>query len=150
MSALAPGSGTRTGYGRFMEDPQLLRTVAAPGDADNLAATIEAIPEYIDTKELSIYPSERCKERKWAKDNLIHLQFVADSTVTSFDVEVFGTLIGDELPITDDRWSYVYRFNGYERSQIVTLCQVPPGWLKVLVTNIAGSGDVEVYYSITD
>jgi hypothetical protein len=150
MSSLASGSGVRVGYGRFMEDPQLLRIVAAPGDSNLNPATIEAVEEYINTKELTIYTSEKCKERKWAKDNLLHLQLVMDATITNFDVHVFGTLIGDNLPETSDRWSYEFRQEGYKRSQIITLSQVIPGSLKVMITNVTGSGNVYVYYSITD
>jgi hypothetical protein len=150
MSNQTPGSGIIVGYGRFMQDPILLRTISSPGDADILPATIEAVPEYINTREYEVYASEDCKERKWAKDNLLHLQIVVPETITSFDVHVFGTLIGDNLPINDERWSYEFRQYGYERSQIITLDQIIPGWLKVMVTNVVGSGDVNIYYSITD
>jgi len=45
------GTGKRTADGRFMEDPQLYRTIAAPGDANILPATIEAVAEVMNSKE---------------------------------------------------------------------------------------------------
>jgi hypothetical protein len=144
------GSGKRTQYGRFMTDPQLLRTVAAPGDADVLPATIDALSAYIDVKQYIGYDADQLIDRGWAMDNLMHLQVVIPNTVTSYEVHVFGSLVGSVITQDADRWSYVFKQTGYTRSQIITLEQVPPGELKVLVTNVVGAGDVDVYFSITD
>jgi len=147
------GTGKRTADGRFMEDPQLYRTITAPGDTDVLPATIEAVEESINTKlQTPNYPAagDDIPSRRWAADNLLHLQIVIPDTVTSFDVHVFGTMVSDAIAETADRWSYVYRQEGFDRSQVVTLEQVPHGFLKVLLVNVAGSGDINIFYSMTD
>jgi hypothetical protein len=146
------GTGKRTADGRFMEDPRLYRTIAAPGDGDILPATIDAIDEVINTKYQVLYPDagDDVTSRRWAKDNQLHLQIVIPSTVTSFDLHVFGTMVGGDIPETADRWSYVFVDEGYDRSQVVTIQEPPHGQLKVLLVNIVGSGNVNVYYSLTD
>jgi hypothetical protein len=143
------GTGQQTADGRFMENPQLYRTIAAPGDADLLPATIEAVPELINTKSRENVLDELAP-RRWARDNLLHLQIIIPDTITSYDVHVFGTMIGEEVPVGVDKWSYVFRQECYERSQFITLEQVPHGEVKVLISNVVGSGDVSVLYSITD
>ena len=146
------GTGKRTANGRFMEDPQLYRTITAPGDANVLPATIEALTATIDTKYQTNYSpaGDDVTNRRWAADSQLHLQIVIPDTVTSFDLHVFGTMISDAIVEDADRWSYVFVDEGYERSQIVTIKEPPHGLLKVLLVNVAGSGDINVFYSLTD
>ena len=151
---MAPNTGTgkRTAAGRFMSDPLLYRTITAPGDADVLPATIEALEETIDTKYQVQYPDagDDSKMRHWAANSQLHLQIVIPDTITSFDLHVFGTMISDAIVEDADRWSYVFVDEAYDRSQIVTIKEPPHGLLKVLLVNVAGSGDINVFYSLTD
>jgi len=130
MANPADGSGRRTIWGRFMEAPKLLRTVEAPGDLNVDPATVEAVSEYLNTKERVAFVANEYSSRAWAKDNLLHLQCVCDATVTGYDIEVFVTLTDGDMEDTDDRWAYIYRQAGFTRSQIITLEQVPMGQLK--------------------
>jgi len=144
-----PGTGKRGTAGRFIENPQLLRTVTAPGDADTDSATIAAVPEFIDSKSRPDIVDAK-KDRAWGIDNLLHIQVVVPATITSFDLHLFGTMTEGDMVEEDAMWSYIFRQEGFERSQVVTLEQVPPGTLKVLVNNVVGTGDAKVYFALTD
>jgi len=146
------GTGKRIPDGRFMEDPQLYRTIAAPGDANILPATIEAVAEVMNSKEHVDYgPSgDDNTGRRWALNNRLLMQIVIPSTISSYDLNVFGTMVGDDVVENADRWAIVTPAATYTRSQIVVLSEYPHGLLKALVTSIVGTGALKVYFSLSD
>ena len=113
--------------GNYVEPGYLYRTIAA---ADvNSAANIEALTEVIDTEN-----------RRWMFKNILHVQAIVPASVTSYDIEIWGSMDHNVTGLTlgGERWGQIAAFTGLARSAVKSVYNIFPGQLKVLITNVSG------------
>jgi len=132
------------GY-RYMTSVELYRTVAA-SDADTLAA-VEALATSIDMDPDRTKLSYEQQTR--AYENRLLLQCVIDPDTTgSYDIKVYGTMKNNDTldAFGEDRWCLVHEDLGLSAGVIRIIEDVPPGLIKVMITNI-DAGTVTVFQS---
>jgi len=134
--------GRREKGGRAVSPAIHYRTVSSADS--NAAADIEALDpiEYFDTVQ-------------YAADNKLIIQTVAPAAVTNHNIEVWMSLVSESTSakkIQDegqDRWALLAEATSNTRSAIVILPNFAVGDIKILITSITGSGDIEIYFAHT-
>jgi len=90
---------------------------------------------------------------QYADDNKLIVQAVMPSTVSTYDIEVYGSMLSEETEDNkvqdegEDRWALIATSTGNTASAFVILPECPVGEIKVLVTNKSGSGSIRLYVS---
>lgn len=126
--------GRKHHTGTFMEHAWEYRRVQAADS--NAPAAIDALVAIIDMKN----------NRDLTVHNRLDLQVVVPDSVSSYNIEVYGDLIGEFLVGVDNgganRWAQVDGFTNRTRSTFLTILDCPPGLIKVLITNVVGDATV--------
>ena len=119
--------GYKITSGAWMENAWKYREVSA---ADlNTPAALDALPE-IDMHA-----------RDFGRLNCIQVQVIIPAGVTAYDVEAYAdTTYQDPTALLGpEKWSFVARRVGNTTSCYITLTDVPPGKVKVIIRNISGT-----------
>jgi hypothetical protein len=126
-------------FGSFMTSPAIYRQDIVAADT-NTEAAIEALPELDLGRPVDpVYPPDALS-CDYTVGNLIHCQVCVPSTVTQFDIEVWGTINdGLVVPVAGYRWAQVDGLEDRHRSSFITIADIPATKIKILITNITGN-----------
>lgn len=116
------------------------------------SAALAALPS---VRTEPVDPLSEAGKNSWAFDNGLYIQVCAPATIDSFDVEVYGSMRSDPNKedrieeFGNDRFALVAFLRDNERSAFLILENYPVGDVKIVLTNVVGSGECQIYTAHT-
>lgn len=142
--------GSRHPGGRYRTYAKLYRKVT-----EEDAVTSAALAALPSVRTEPVDPLSEAGKNSWAFDNGLYIQVCVPATVSSFDIEVYGSMRSDPgkedriEEFGDDRIALLAFLRDQERSAFLILENYPVGDIKIALTNIAGSGECQVFTAHT-